>query len=67
MSGSTCRDQARGRAAALGAALGLIVVFAGLIGVYLYDGDTGSAVLWGAIGLANLVAVVIPLTARRRP
>ena len=51
--------------AVLGAAFGLIVVFAGLIGVYLYEGDTNSAVLWGAIGLANLVAIVVPLTDRR--
>lgn len=66
MSGSACHNKSRGRAAVLGAALGLTLVFAGVVGVYLYDGDTSSAVLWGAIGLANLVAVVTPLAQRRR-
>ncbi len=66
MSGSTCHNKSRGRAAVLGAALGLTLIFAGVVGVYLYEGDVSSAVLWGAIGLANLVAVVIPLTLRRR-
>ncbi|MBJ7446873.1 MAG: hypothetical protein JHC81_05000 [Brevundimonas sp.] len=66
MSGSTCHNKSRGRAAVLGAALGLTLVFAGVVGVYLYEADVSSAVLWGAIGLANLVAVVIPLTLRRR-
>jgi len=66
VSGSACHEESRGRAAVLGAALGLTLVFAGVVGVYLYEGEVSSAVLWGAIGLANLVAVVIPLAQRRR-
>lgn len=49
------------RAAILGAAAGLVLIWAGVIGYSLYLGRTDDAVIWLAVAVSTLTAVVLPI------
>ncbi|MBU1324461.1 MAG: hypothetical protein KJ676_04400 [Alphaproteobacteria bacterium] len=64
---SPARRPARPVAAALGAAAGLTLVWAAVIGLDLHRGQTDDAVVWLAVAVATLSAVLLPvLDAGRR-
>jgi hypothetical protein len=51
----------KARAALLGAAAGLTLIWAGVIGHSLYRGQTDDAVIWLAVAVGSLTAIVLPL------
>jgi hypothetical protein len=54
------------RAALLGAAAGLTLIWAGVIGHSLYRGQTDDAVIWLAVAVGSLTAIVLPLLDKGR-
>jgi hypothetical protein len=55
------------RAAILGAATALALIWAGVIGHSLYLGQTDDAVIWLAVAVGSLTAIVLPLLDKGRP
>ena len=56
----------QGRAALLGASAGLVLIWAGVIGHSLYRGRTDDAVIWLAVAVGSLTAIVLPLLDKGR-